>query len=157
MAESTGEPRVPRSDRDWLTGYLAEHDALCPNCQYNLRGLTGAACPECGLDLALRVNLVEPRLAAWVAGLIGLAMSLGWSGLFTALLLVMPLFQQGSPPLQAYAYFIVGTAVSGVAVWVWLRQRSRLRRMDTWPRRLVAAACWLLPLINVSVFPALIS
>ncbi len=39
---------------DPLRAYLAENDASCPRCRYNLRGVTRAICPECGtfLDVA---------------------------------------------------------------------------------------------------------
>ncbi|MBY0263560.1 MAG: hypothetical protein K2Q20_14535 [Phycisphaerales bacterium] len=35
-------------DPDELREYLADHDVSCVKCGYNLRGLRGDACPECG-------------------------------------------------------------------------------------------------------------
>lgn len=34
-----------------LRAYLADRDVPCPACGYNLRGITTAACPECGAAL----------------------------------------------------------------------------------------------------------
>ena len=39
-------------------------DALCPDCGYSLRALTGPRCPECGLDLA-PLRIPESRIP-WV-------------------------------------------------------------------------------------------
>ncbi len=43
--------QLPASER--LARYLADRDLPCLNCQYNLRGLRGESCPECGQPLAL--------------------------------------------------------------------------------------------------------
>lgn len=39
-------------DQD-LAGFLAERDVACADCSHNLRGVDGAACPECGRSLCL--------------------------------------------------------------------------------------------------------
>jgi len=70
-----------------LRDFLCDRDAGCPRCGYNLRNLTTARCPECGDTLALRVALVEPQLAAFVALLVALSLGLGGSLLFTMLAL----------------------------------------------------------------------
>jgi len=36
--------------------YLAERDAPCPGCGYNLRGIEHAACPECGRGIELTLS-----------------------------------------------------------------------------------------------------
>jgi hypothetical protein len=50
-----------------LTSFLAEHDAPCPNCRYNLRGLTSDICPECRQRLVLSVATANPVTRAWLA------------------------------------------------------------------------------------------
>lgn len=42
---------IARGDRARLNAHLAQSDVPCPACNYNLRGLDRAACPECGLAL----------------------------------------------------------------------------------------------------------
>lgn len=39
-----GDPRQ-------IVEFLRTHDAACPDCGYNLRGITFARCPECGHDV----------------------------------------------------------------------------------------------------------
>ncbi|NUQ67936.1 MAG: hypothetical protein HUU18_06620 [Phycisphaerales bacterium] len=56
-----------------LALYLAERDIPCPNpaCGFNLRGLAGSACPECGHEL--QIGLRGPgelfRVRVWVYAL----------------------------------------------------------------------------------------
>lgn len=38
-----------------VAGYLASRDEPCPRCGYNLRGVAGGACPECGRELLLEL------------------------------------------------------------------------------------------------------
>lgn len=77
-----GTPMTDRTtDSEILQSFLAERDAPCPNCGYNLRSLTSDRCPECAEGLRLQVGLQEPRLAAYLAGLIGLASGAGFGGM----------------------------------------------------------------------------
>lgn len=66
---------------DPLTTYLATHNAPCPNCGYNLKGLKTDTCPECGrilqhAELAVR----KPPLATafldtlWIVASLALAL-----------------------------------------------------------------------------------
>src|SRR5882724_749530 len=79
MAEST---------KELLRAFLVGRDVLCPACGYNLRDLLGERCPECGEEVVLQVGLVEPRHAAAIAGVIGLAAGAGMSGLLLVYLFV---------------------------------------------------------------------
>ncbi|MCK4871262.1 MAG: hypothetical protein KAS72_00910 [Phycisphaerales bacterium] len=62
---------------DLLRAYLANADASCPKCSYNLRGVESAACPECGRALSLSVRVAGLKLRWWLVAVIALAMSLG--------------------------------------------------------------------------------
>jgi len=58
MVESNA---APGPTPDPLTAYLATHDAPCPGCKYNLRGIQQPQCPECGRVLTLE-ELLAPSL-----------------------------------------------------------------------------------------------
>jgi len=51
--------RMGSSDDVALRNFLAERDAPCPNCGYNLRGLQAETCPECKHVLRLQFARVE--------------------------------------------------------------------------------------------------
>ena len=44
-----------KTDQQFLVEYLSDRDINCPNCQYNLRGLSSDSCPECGRKVQLYV------------------------------------------------------------------------------------------------------
>ncbi|MBL8990783.1 MAG: hypothetical protein JNJ48_04290 [Phycisphaerae bacterium] len=136
-----------------LRSFLAERDAPCPSCGYNLRGLTGSRCPECDQALELRVGLVEPRLAAWVAGLVGLATGTGFSGLLV--LYWLTVIAQRGRAVRADQFVLVtggGLVVEGLAMWAWLRFGAAIRRLPSPARRVLALGCWALTGANFWVF-----
>lgn len=47
-----------------LAAFLADRDQPCPRCGYNLRGVEGAQCPECGERLVLTLER-RRRLGGW--------------------------------------------------------------------------------------------
>lgn len=73
-----------------IVDYLAEHDAHCPECDYNLRGVRTGRCPECDEPIALprvwwhEANRTGPT---WQFGavLIPLAAAMGVFGLLAPL------------------------------------------------------------------------
>lgn len=48
-----GSPRPLSESAPSAPGAARLEDAYCPQCGYQLRGLTSACCPECGFDLAV--------------------------------------------------------------------------------------------------------
>src|SRR6185369_3667260 len=81
LRAANGVPTEPVDADAMLHSFLAERDAACPGCGYNLRNLQGNRCPECGDELTLRVNLVEPKLGAFITGLVGLSAGAGFNGM----------------------------------------------------------------------------
>jgi hypothetical protein len=53
-----------------LRDFLVGRDAPCPGCGYNLRGITGSQCPECGAAVSLSL-CARPPMARKVRRLIG--------------------------------------------------------------------------------------
>ena len=140
-----------------LRAYLADHDTPCPNCGYNLRHLTGDACPECGQLVTLGVHLVEPRLGVFIAGLIGLAMSAGFSTLFLVLVGLVSLTAGHAPPQRIVLFFTIGAVLSLGLLVVWIRRRRWLRSLSREGQRLAAVGCWIVPLVNLGVGRAFVS
>jgi len=146
-ASHTAEPAVPQHE-ELLRQFLAFRDVPCPVCGYNLRDLLGDRCPECGDQLLLRVNTVEPRLAAVTTGLIGLSIGTG----FPAIVFVFGLYavvrggQVDKAPLTCCA---MGAMVGGLLMWLWLSNSRRLRRQGKGRQWGLAAACWCLPIVIV--------
>jgi hypothetical protein len=62
------------SDETLLEGFLRDRDCPCPICQYNLRGLAGATCPECGSPPHLSLNSPNTRVGPFVLALAPLLM-----------------------------------------------------------------------------------
>lgn len=130
---------------EMLRAYLAERDEACPSCGYNLRGLLGGACPECGRRLRLQVGLVEPRLAWFVTGVVGLSMGIG----FGVLLLMIIVFFQPTRELIGCWPFAATAALNGTLLWAWVLGRRRMGRCG-------GALRWMLALggVALSIFLA---
>ncbi len=82
-ADATDRPCVDDTDAALMVQFLSRHDAFCPLCKYNLRGLTRPKCPECGRTLTLSVGLVEPYLRAWIVLMVSLCVTAGPGLLFS--------------------------------------------------------------------------
>ena len=154
---SETQPTTP--DAAMLQEFLRERDVTCPRCEYNLRNLIGSRCPECGDELVLRVNLSEPKMAAFFTGLVGLAAGAGFSGLLVVYALVVVLIYDRSWRSFWNSFFFVtsgGFLVLGVAVLIWIRARYYIRRQGYGRQWMLAAGCWCLTLANLVVFTKMI-
>jgi hypothetical protein len=141
---------------DLLEQYLAARDEPCPLCGYNLRDLKGGRCPECGDALRLHVGLVEPKKAAFLTGLIGLAAGGGFSVLLLFYATWAILVMRGGPELGDIAVLFFETLWTGGLIVVWVRKASALRRMQVHNRWILAILCCLVPLLNFGVFFAIV-
>lgn len=56
---------LPSRDAEALRSFLAERDAACPSCGYNLWGLQSDQCPECGREMKLELSLAQDDVR-WV-------------------------------------------------------------------------------------------
>jgi hypothetical protein len=143
---------VPATEADLLCRYLAEHDAPCPVCRYNLRGCTSPTCPECGEPLALSLGgtgtnalwyLASVLFAAYV--LTSFTLSLLTSATQFAVLggvIGQPVWVVGLA--LGVVKVLIGAALLG-GVLVARRRRWRLRRIR-----------WLILMIGVVSFGILL-
>lgn len=118
-------------DRHGLRDYLAERDIACPGCGYNLRGLPGDACPECGKPVELaRVRSRRSRHPAdrsFACGVgVALAAIVGW---------VIAIVMSASDPMWMIALWVPGAMLVAliVLVCVWTGAlRAWGRTSKTW-------------------------
>ncbi len=112
-----------------LLDFLHEHDATCPVCGYNLRGLTQPTCPECNQELVLAIGV--RRLAL---GLLFVALAPGFFSGIAACFVCIPtvaiFFEDGIvvPPLVGGVLFgwLSGLFAIILAVGA-IRGRGRIR------------------------------
>jgi hypothetical protein len=136
-----------------LAHFLRNRDEPCPLCGYNLRDLPGDRCPECGHQIVLRVNAVEPRLAAAITGLIGLSAGAGLNVLLLLYGAAMLLNNRGTSGMnEFFRCNFVGAGLLGTALYIWLRSWRRIRLQARGIQWLLAVACWLLTLANLAYF-----
>lgn len=128
--------------RDFLREFLAERDAPCPMCDYNLRALTDDRCPECGSEVEVKVGLTEPRLTGFIAGIVALAMGLGFNAIVLVWASVMMLQSRG-PRSREIVPLMVGSIVCGTGMWAWIRFGRTIRRMEAPKRARWVAACFI--------------
>jgi hypothetical protein len=139
--------------------YLAGRDVACPQCGYNLRELRGTRCPECGEELTLRVQPVEPRQAAPLAGLVILSAGAGMNALLLIYLLIQ-LYYYDRGGVSGWGKFAAVNVVEGLVlggcVAAWLLCWRRIRRLDVPRRWLLVAACAALTLADLVFFAKLV-
>ena len=82
-----------------VVAFLRGRDVPCPGCKYNLRDLESAVCPECGEALTVGLQAERPRLAGLVLGLLPIAMTLGFFGIYTVLVVAFSVWWSHWPSL----------------------------------------------------------
>jgi len=137
-------------DPAFLRSVLDTTDVPCPACGYNLRGLTTPVCPECNLRLVLRIGLAEPRIGAFVTGLVGISAGLGFCGIMLTYLVITIIFssQGNTSKPSLLAYLIIGTCVGAAMLVGWIVRRRRMvqaRRLGRIIRVVVALVLGLAP------------
>lgn len=141
---------------DPLLSYLAERDTPCPGCGYNLRGLQGPSCPECGAALAMRVSLAEPRMGLFLTVLVVLSAGLGFN-LFILGWGLWSWLRWGYPTPGELWPLIVGTVVLGAGTLLALRRRRWLRERSGLGRAGIIAGCLAVTLGTVAMFFAVVA
>jgi hypothetical protein len=125
-----------------LTHFLADRDEPCPNCGYNLRGLTTAACPECRHELVLGVQVREPKHGPYITTVVGLACSAGFH-LFLVLIVGYHMLSRGMRQQLEALYLLAAGLVMFALLTAAVRQRQRMGRWTHRRRVAVAALAWI--------------
>lgn len=134
---------------DPLITYLATHDAPCPGCGYNLRGLQGNTCPECGESIDYISLRNRSQLRTWTLPMFA------WQSMFAVfaalLLLLLHLPPNYWPEIFAFAStFAIASALPAKLVLV-LRKRFE-RSPSLWKSRLILFLIGvLLPIVIVVI------
>jgi tRNA(Ile2) C34 agmatinyltransferase TiaS len=66
MGRHRVDHEIPKLDPAFtreLQRILAERNAHCPRCKYNLSGVPGPRCPECGKNIAYYLRLADTNPA----------------------------------------------------------------------------------------------
>jgi hypothetical protein len=84
MIES--DPSSPAEDL--LHRFLADRDAPCPVCGYNLRASMSCRCPECGSRVDLCLGSFDLGLGPWVATIAAATTLIGFVAFFFAVMLI---------------------------------------------------------------------
>lgn len=139
-----------------LNVFLSGHDAPCPSCGYNLRGLLTSRCPECSQELKLSVDLVEHRMRLWLTAVIAMAFGAGFNILLLIYVLVQ-VFRNKFPTssgfwMQFTTHNVVGILVQGLGLAFLLARGKRIRRWNTRSRLALCALAAALTLANVIIF-----
>lgn len=95
--------------------------------------------------------MVEPRIAALIAGLVGLSAGVGLNGL----LLIYAAFVmrgRGGMEMKFLTCNAVGFIVEGIALFAWLKTWRLIRRLSPPVQRRWAIGCWLLTAANLTYF-----
>lgn len=126
-----------------LRAYLADRDAPCPRCGYNLRAAAGDRCTECGLAIVLGIYAREPLLAWWLATLVPTGLAAGVGLLFAILIC----FDSGPP--GRFGWVVVPSIAAIPAVGWLLGWRRSFIRLSTAAQR---AAGVVAVLVAIAVF-----
>lgn len=137
----TPSPEARLNEQEHLRTFLIGRDAPCPACGYNLRDLKGSTCPECGLALTLRVNLQEPALGSFVAGIVGICTTLGFHAIVLLWAMAMLFTYSGAPSLRDLIPLALGLVFDAPILWLWITQRRRVLKLSSaWRWRLALLA-----------------
>lgn len=133
-SEHTDLPEVD-ADLEILCTYLANRDASCPMCGYNLRALRQSTCPECGESLSLAVSNYPSRAAGYTFGLVGLSFS-SLLAVFFAILMLRDSVLLGV--VAGFSAFWIGRSAVR-----WRRNRKALAGLPRHKTQERVALCWI--------------
>ena len=126
-----------------LLAFLRDHDAPCPICGYNLRGVTLSVCPECECPIELGVSSSSSYLGAWLLALLAFAMPLSFDLIVGTMMLIGVIMSAGENAEGVFLLvsLVTLTLVSVGMLWVLVARKRDWLRM---PRRRQWRMAWAL-------------
>ena len=140
------------TEAELLTSYLAQCDAPCPGCGYDLRGVEGGVCPECGAALRLALAGEARSRGGYVAGIVVSAMALGLYTTMLGMLLWHGVHWSFSKFWYDAPQVLLFEGVFGAILVGWIVWRKRLERAAAgklWAAAGVIAAGWAVSAVYV--------
>lgn len=126
------EAQNPRSESSMLRAFLAENDAPCPVCNYNLRGVELQNCPECDSPIALSVGQGKVRQGVWLLACLAFAMGFGFD-LVVGMLFAVAVVMSGAEDLGSIYMLIslcVLAALCALAMWMLVKNQQAWIRLE---------------------------
>lgn len=122
-------PRCPSAEL--LREYLDSHDAPCPVCGYNLRGVVLERCPECNAPIEIGVGSSQAFLGAWLLAMLAFAMALGFDLVIGSLMVLSVAMTAGED--AGALYLMISLVTLGLAsigmLWVLVARKRDWMRM----------------------------
>ena len=115
-----------------LHAFLRDHDAPCPVCGYNLRGVTLSVCPECECPIELGVSSSSSYLGAWLLALLAFAMPLSFDLIIGTMMLIGVIMSAGENAEGVFLLVSLATLtmVSVGMLWVLVARKRDWLRMS---------------------------
>ncbi len=133
-----------------LIDFLREHDAACPVCRYNLRGLTRPVCPECQHDLVLTVGAPRLRLG-WLLAALPLGFFSGIAACFLCIPTVAIYFEDGVLVLPFVGGILFGWC-SGLFALILVVKRNRFIAQPRNRQRAFVLVIWSIHFVALVLF-----
>lgn len=129
-------------------------EGCCQVCEHNLTGSKGhETCLECGEELRLKVVVAKSKLGAFIVGLIGLSIPLGFVATYLLFGLVFSVFDVIVPEtVGTLPAIAIGIFASILLLLIWIQLRHWLRNQSAAMRWTLALACYSVPILHAVVF-----